>query len=188
MESSSRLGCAPPTGHAGGVTRLALDDDLYERLGVAPAASTAEITAAFRARAKVMHPDLHPDDATAADRFKSLTRAYDVLTRPDDRAAYDRRRTETAARGRNAAAPSASGHQPIFRTLRSARTALWSGVLLFVLGIGGCALLASVDTGDAAKAITLWLVVVKLVICGLFLWIAGAWRASRLSSSIGRSR
>ena len=165
------------------MTRLALDEDLYERLGVAASASTVEIAAAFRQRAKVMHPDLHPGDASAADRFKALTRAYDVLTRPDDRAAYDRRRAETAAQGRGAAAPKGSGHQPIFRTLRSARTALWSGVLLFVLGIAGCALLASVDTGDAAKAITLWLVVVKLVICGLVLWVAGVWRASRLRAA-----
>ena len=172
------------------MTRLALDEDLYERLGVAASASTVEIAAAFRQRAKVMHPDLHPGDASAADRFKALTRAYDVLTRPDERAAYDRRRAEAEARGRATAAPrpSASGHQPIFRTLRSARAAVWSGVALLVLGIGGCVVLASVDTGDAAKAITLWLVVVKLVICGLVLWIAGAWRARRLTSSIGRSR
>lgn len=164
------------------MARTALDEDLYGRLGVSPSASTEQIAAAFRSRAKAMHPDLHPGDTTAGDRFKDLTRAYDVLTRPDERAEYDRRRAESIARpgGAQAAPPATTVHQPLFRTRRGARVALWSGVALVVLGIVGAAVLASVPTGDAAKAITLWLVVVKLVICGLILAGIGAWRAHRL--------
>ena len=162
------------------MARPAIDDDLYGRLGVAPTATTEEIGAAFRARAKTMHPDLHPGDAAAGERFKDLTRAYDILGRPDVRADYDRRRAE-AARSAPAPRPAAvPGHQPVFRTLRGARTALWSGVALVAVGVVAAVVLGSVETGDAAKAITLWLVAVKLVVCGLILGGIGAWRAHRL--------
>ena len=149
-----------------------LDTDLYATLGVAPSATSDEIAAAFRALAKEAHPDRHAGDAAIAEHFKALTSAYDVLIRPESRAAYDRRRS--------VGTPSATRSQPstahsIFKTTRSARIALWSGVGLVLLGLGGVGLLASIDTGDTAKAITLWLVVVKLVICGAILWGFARW-------------
>lgn len=60
----------------------------YARLGVAPNASAADITAAFRREARRLHPDV-PVTGNA-DAFVELKTAYDVLSAPLDRAAYDR--------------------------------------------------------------------------------------------------
>jgi len=155
------------------VPKLA-ETDLYATLGVAPSASTTEIAAAFRAHAKESHPDRHGGDPARAEHFKELTNAYDVLIRPESRAAYDQQRV-ARARGNGLSASPAPQH-PIFRTARSARIALWAGVSLVIFGLAGIAVLASVDTGDATKAITLWLVVVKLVACGAILWGIASWR------------
>jgi hypothetical protein len=172
------------------VTRLAVEEDLYARLGVSPSASTNEIATAFRACAKTSHPDLHPGDAAVVEQFKALTRAYDVLTSPSQRADYDRHRAAAQqVRPRaTTAPPRAGGHQPIFRTARSARAAAWLGVALFTLGTAGSVLLASVPTGDAPKTITLWLVVAKLLICGVILVVMGKVRLWKLAAEAGASR
>jgi len=162
---------------------IRIDDDLYARLGVASAASTAEITAAFRAHAKEQHPDRNPGDTATAEQFKLLTQAYDVLTRPELRAEYDRRRPADTPPGPAAAhstAPTVARHEPVFKTTGRARAAKWGGVALLLLGIASGVLLASVDSGDGAKTITLWIVVVKLIVCGSILAAVGAWRLQRL--------
>jgi molecular chaperone DnaJ len=64
--------------------------DFYELLGVRRDASVEEIKRAYRQRARELHPDANPDDPAAEERFKAITRAYDVLSDPDQRAAYDR--------------------------------------------------------------------------------------------------
>ena len=63
--------------------------DYYEMLGVARGASADEIKRAYRQRAMELHPDTNPD-AGAAEEFKALSRAYQVLSDPDQRARYDR--------------------------------------------------------------------------------------------------
>jgi hypothetical protein len=158
-----------------------LADDLYERLGVMPSATTDEIAAAFRARAKELHPDLHPGDGRVAEAFKELTQASTVLTDPDARAAYDSTRVPAPSASPTPAGRAGSGHPPVFRTTRSARTALWAGVGLVVFGLACSVALAAVPTGDPAKTITLWLVAAKLLICGAILWGAGIWRLHRLT-------
>ena len=161
------------------------DDDLYARLSVASDASTADIAAAFRAHAKQQHPDRNPGDTATAEQFKLLTQAYDVLTRPELRAEYDRRRrVETAPTpaASRSTAPAVTRHEPVFKTPGRARAAKWGGVALLALGIASGVLLASVDTGDGGKTITLWIVVVKLVVCGSILAAVGAWRLQRLRS------
>ena len=64
--------------------------DFYEVLGVARGASADDIKRAYRKRARELHPDANPDDPTAEDSFKELSRAYEVLSDPQQRANYDR--------------------------------------------------------------------------------------------------
>jgi molecular chaperone DnaJ len=64
--------------------------DLYQLLGVARGASREEIAQAWRRRARAEHPDSRPRDTAAADRFRALAEAYQVLSDPARRAAYDR--------------------------------------------------------------------------------------------------
>ncbi|HEY2915816.1 MAG TPA: molecular chaperone DnaJ [Candidatus Limnocylindrales bacterium] len=62
--------------------------DYYETLGVERAASDAEIKKAFRRLAQQWHPDVNQEPA-AAERFKELNEAYQVLSDPDRRQRYD---------------------------------------------------------------------------------------------------
>lgn len=64
--------------------------DLYSVLGVQKSADAAAIKRAYRKLAKQLHPDQNPDDAKAAERFKQVTAAYDILSDADKRGQYDR--------------------------------------------------------------------------------------------------
>jgi molecular chaperone DnaJ len=68
---------------------LAQKRDYYEVLGVSREASEAEIKKAYRRLARSHHPDANPGDHDAEDRFKELTEAYEVLSNPEARSAYD---------------------------------------------------------------------------------------------------
>ncbi|MFM7410729.1 MAG: DnaJ domain-containing protein, partial [Actinomycetota bacterium] len=64
--------------------------DFYDILGVARGASADEVKRAYRKRARELHPDANPDAPGAEDKFKELSRAYEVLSDPQQRANYDR--------------------------------------------------------------------------------------------------
>jgi len=64
--------------------------DPYEVLGLTHAADEAAIKSAFRKLAKRHHPDLHPGDPKAAERFQELNTANDLLSDPEKRARFDR--------------------------------------------------------------------------------------------------
>lgn len=64
--------------------------DYYEVLGVSREAGEAEIKKAYRRAAMKYHPDRNPDDEAAAEHFKEIQEAYDVLSDAQKRAAYDR--------------------------------------------------------------------------------------------------
>ncbi|MBI4936130.1 MAG: J domain-containing protein [Actinobacteria bacterium] len=63
--------------------------DFYTVLGVPADASPKDVTRAFRRCALECHPDTHPGDAAAADRFLEVVAAYDVLGDDVTRREYD---------------------------------------------------------------------------------------------------
>ena len=64
--------------------------DPYSILGVAKGADAKAIKSAYRKLAKELHPDKHPENPKAADKFSEVTRAYDLLSDAGKRAQYDR--------------------------------------------------------------------------------------------------
>jgi DnaJ-class molecular chaperone len=62
----------------------------YELLGVDRGADIEDIKRAYRTLAKELHPDVNAGDAAAADRFKEITAAYNLLADRNRRAEYDR--------------------------------------------------------------------------------------------------
>ena len=65
------------------------DKDYYADLGVSSSADQNEIKRAYRKLARENHPDTHPDDPAAAERFKKVAEAYDVLSDATERKEYD---------------------------------------------------------------------------------------------------
>jgi molecular chaperone DnaJ len=63
--------------------------DFYKVLGVAKDASAADIKKAYRKLARANHPDSHPGDQAAEERFKAIAEAYDVIGDPEKRKQYD---------------------------------------------------------------------------------------------------
>jgi len=68
---------------------MATKRDYYEVLGVEKSASADDVKHAYKQLAVKFHPDNNPDDATAEERFKEVTEAYEVLSDPEKRHAYD---------------------------------------------------------------------------------------------------
>lgn len=66
--------------------------DYYALLGVDRGVSPVDLNRAYRRAARATHPDVHPHDASAADRFHAVTIAYETLSDPQRRASYDRAR------------------------------------------------------------------------------------------------
>ncbi|KAK3391509.1 X-domain of DnaJ-containing-domain-containing protein [Sordaria brevicollis] len=75
---------------------MVVDTAYYDVLNVKPTATELEIKKAYRKLAIVHHPDKNPDDPTAHERFQQIGEAYQVLSDPDLRAAYDKYGKESA--------------------------------------------------------------------------------------------
>lgn len=151
--------------------------DFYAELGLTRFARPTEVDEAFRRLAKELHPDRNPEPG-AEDRFKRISAAYGVLRDPVSRAAYDdfRRRVATGAllRDRSVrehrAAPVVVMRPPAHRPMPPWVRRTVAAVLV-VLGVvvGAWVLTGDIPgrAGDhAAVAITLWLVALKLLVCG----------------------
>ena len=79
-----------------------MPETLYDTLGVQKGASADEIKKAYRKLARQYHPDTNQGDKAAEERFKQVQTAYDVLSDPEKRKAYDR---FGSANGRGAPGP-----------------------------------------------------------------------------------
>ncbi|MGZ4579356.1 MAG: molecular chaperone DnaJ [Nocardioidaceae bacterium] len=89
--------------------------DFYKTLGVGKDASAADIKKAYRQLARANHPDSHPGDQAAEERFKAVAEAYDVIGDPEKRKKYDEIRSYGGGFGPFAGTPSgggAGGSQP----------------------------------------------------------------------------
>lgn len=66
-----------------------MDKNLYHVLGITKNASEAEIKSAYRKLARKYHPDVNKDNKEAADKFKEISCAYDILGNKEKRQKYD---------------------------------------------------------------------------------------------------
>jgi molecular chaperone DnaJ len=64
--------------------------DPYDVLGVRHNALLAEVRRAYQKLARLLHPDLNPGDPAAAERFRVISEAFEILGSPDRRALFDR--------------------------------------------------------------------------------------------------
>ena len=73
-----------------------MNENPYDILGVSRDASPDEVKKAYRKKAREAHPDLNPDDPTAAERMNKVNEAYDRITNPEKYAREDARRRYSA--------------------------------------------------------------------------------------------
>lgn len=64
--------------------------DYYKIMGIPKDTPQKDIRAAYKKRARLFHPDLHPEDPKAKIKFQMLNEANEVLSDPEKRAKYDK--------------------------------------------------------------------------------------------------
>ncbi len=118
-------------------------EDLYALLGVSRDASEDDIRKAYRKLARKHHPDLNPNDPSAEERFKKISGAYEVLSKPEKRALYDELGPEAEKIGYD---PERAEEYRQWR--RQAEAAAGFGGEPFVGGFGGAGPEGYVDLED----------------------------------------
>ena len=87
--------------------------DYYKVLGLTPAATQAEVKKAYRRLAFACHPDRNPGDPDAAARFIEISEAYETLSDPVRRAAYDRAYQSSGSTGNTGNATGSAPPPPV---------------------------------------------------------------------------
>ncbi len=141
-----------------------MSKDYYQILGVSRNASPDEIKKTYRRLALKYHPDKNPDDPRAAEQFKEINEAYEVLSNPEQRQEYDLFGTVGSLRMAEASPDVGMGFGGLFEDLLGgffggfgARSATHRGAdLRYNL---------SVTLEEAAKGVQKEIVVPRLEVC-----------------------
>ncbi|OJJ48897.1 hypothetical protein ASPZODRAFT_129226 [Penicilliopsis zonata CBS 506.65] len=88
---------------------MVAETKLYDSLSIKPDASQEDIKKAYRKAALKYHPDKNKDDPAAAEKFKDVSQAYEVLSDPEKRKVYDQFGLEYLLRGGPAPTPGGPG-------------------------------------------------------------------------------
>src|ERR1043165_9377812 len=91
---------------------MAQTKDYYAVLGMPASATQEELKKQYRRLAAKHHPDKNPNDAKAAERFKEISEAYQVLGDAEKRAQYDQMRRLGAFGGGGFGGARAGGPRP----------------------------------------------------------------------------
>ena len=133
--------------------------DFYAVLGVPPTATSDQIGLAFRALAKQLHPDRMGATEADAERFKSVSAAYEVLGDGRLRRSYDEVRLDLVAHGGVAtvAPPQPTAHDDESSALpggaprRRGRRWIAAGVAVSIIGLIVAALIIHLQVDERAR-------------------------------------
>jgi asparagine N-glycosylation enzyme membrane subunit Stt3 len=131
--------------------------DYYEILGVARGASYKEIKAAFRKLSSMYHPDRNRNPEEE-EKFKEISKAYDILSNPEKRAAYERSIREVAERKKTKKRAESQGLSIYYINVALAILVVFFLVFFFNIGKAvEVALAARFAPSDAWQSSLLWM-------------------------------
>lgn len=118
---------------------MATKRDYYEVLGVERGGSQEDIKKAYRKMAVKFHPDKNPGDKEAEEKFKEVGEAYEALSDPQKRAAYDQYGHSAFDRTRGGFGQGRGFHDPfeIFREVFSGGASSGGSIFEDLFGGGG---------------------------------------------------